>query len=748
MRKILFTILLCGISSSVAAQSTPELNAELDRFRGRIDSLEKTYLKATSLSNKYKIEARFNDASVAFELKDYERASFLFIDVVSSERFKKFPAYRRAHYLLGVSLMEMRNYVAAKRYLEKLVNLGQGDYFSEAGAKLLEIAYKTGEYSSIDKIYANMKTGTMSPALYYLAGKAFYEKKDYSKARENLQRSMKTQGYEKLSNYFIGVSYAAEKNFSEAKSYFEKVVSKSPTTQREIEVSDLGNIALGRVSYETGDLEFAIDYYNRVGRGSRHFDRALWELTWVLVSKKEFVAARTNIDVLVLFENTNPNLLAEAELLRGDLSLRLKEFDVAIADYTQVINKFSPIAEQMNTFAVEHQNVDDFFAALIGDEFAGIEKGLPPLVREWTQNDPKMRSSMQTLRDVKKIEDDISYSFRLLDEMDARLGSSNKIMSVPELAEGLLQGIDAENRILSIQRKLVDKEVEIVGTLTGDKAAAWQTLSAQLDALQVKFEKIPKTRAEITQRDVDRMKNFSKVRKELDDVVFEIKNQQAQIKAVDDYFGNQKGQKISDKEKAEITEFREKMVVLRNENGVKRDALKANLAKIRMKIGAGNDLTKIESTLRDAYRGKLQEAQIFLSQFSATSEMTAIQAAQSSIPVHEKRLKTFYIELDKYADEALVEIRNEVKKQRSLESSYRQSVAQLMTSANGGAGFLAHVNFMSARRQFNETVLKGDVGIIDVVWEKKDDRSTKIGQMFEDRASELKRLQESFDEVR
>ena len=736
-----------AFATGVSAQPTPALNAEISAFSERIRGLEKTYLKPATLSSKYKLEARFNDAFVAYEIKDYERASYLFIDVVSSERFRNFPTYRQAHFLLGDSLMQMRNYVAAKYYLEQLVSLGQGEYFSEGGAKLMEIAYRTSDYSSIDAIYANMKTGKMSPALYYLSGKAFYEKKEFSKARENFQRSVDDKNYTKLSNYFIGVSFASEKKFAEAKSYFEKVLKVAAANERDIEVDDLTYIALGRIAYEVAELEVAIDFYNRVGRGSKHFDRALWELTWVLVSKKEYLSARTNIDVLVLFENGNPNLIAEANLLRADLSLRLKEYDAALVDYETVINKFSPLSVEMNTFTAQHKNIDDFFTALVRDEFAGVESDLPPLVKKWTANDPKMKKSMQTLKDVKVIEDDIAYSFRLLDEMDARLGSSSKVMSVPELAEGLMQGIDAENRIITIQRKLVDRQAELV-TMTGASKAQWLTKLDTLNSMQSLFQELPQTRADITERDNAKLKEFTDMRKTLDDISFEIKNQKAQIEALDNYMSERFGRKLTETEKVEFPAYREKLRKEVADTISKKAELEAGLSNAKASLRASNDLAATETVIRDNYRAKLKEAQMFLSQFGTSSELTQIKASQDMIPGHEQRLKAFYAQLDTYAETALVEIRAEVAKQRALESSYKESVAQLMSARNSGAGTLAYINFMAARRQFNETVLKGDVGIIDVVWERKDDRSNKIGQMFEDRANQLKRLQESFDEVR
>ena len=90
----------------------------------------------------------------------------------------------------------------------------------------------------------------------------------------------------------------------------------------------------------------------------------------------------------------------------------------------------------------------------------------------------------------------------------------------------------------------------------------------------------------------------------------------------------------------------------------------------------------------------------------------------------------------------------DVTAQRALVDEHQKSLQQLVTTSQSGAGVLAYVNFMKARAEYTEIVLRGEVGIIDVVWKKKEDMSEKISKLFEDRTSELNLLQEAFEEVR
>jgi len=58
------------------------------------------------------------------------------------------------------------------------------------------------------------------------------------------------------------------------------------------------------------------------------------------------------------------------------------------------------------------------------------------------------------------------------------------------------------------------------------------------------------------------------------------------------------------------------------------------------------------------------------------------------------------------------------------------------------------LNYQAVGRQFEEIILRGHVGLIDVSWRKKESVTTEINQLFENRASELQLLRDAFQDVR
>ena len=398
-KSLVVAVALTLFPAAAGAQSVKELVGEVDGFDARVSKLEQRYLKPAMLASRYKIEARYNDARVAYFMQDYSGASILLVDVVRNDKFQKFESFREALFLLGDSLFQMRNYVAARRYFEQVFTLGPGPYYEEAAGRMLEIAYLTRNFERLDELYSRLQGETMSAALSYLSGKAFYEQKNYARARENFARAAKSPEYSTIAAYFRGIAFAAEGKIDEAQQVFDAIAKTAkPSTERELEVLDLTWLALGRLAYEEGDIEHAIDFYNRVGKASRHYDRMLWELTWVLVSRGNYQEARRNVDIIQFLENPDPDIAAEAQLLRADLSLKLDEYDAARADYEAVLDKFTPVAEEMREFVSKHDDLPAFFHAMIEERLAGVESNMiPPLVDEWILDDPDMRAAASLL---------------------------------------------------------------------------------------------------------------------------------------------------------------------------------------------------------------------------------------------------------------------------------------------------------------------------------------------------------------
>jgi len=72
----------------------------------------------------------------------------------------------------------------------------------------------------------------------------------------------------------------------------------------------------------------------------------------------------------------------------------------------------------------------------------------------------------------------------------------------------------------------------------------------------------------------------------------------------------------------------------------------------------------------------------------------------------------------------------------------------MMRRSKDEAAKAAINDYLRVREEFDNIVMRGDVGLLDVVWQRKQDRTEELNQLRQNRRQELKQLQQSFEEVR
>lgn len=740
---VLLVSLLVG--GQVYAQSVPDLSRQLSSMSGEIQGLESDYLKPAALESKYKRESRFNDGKVAYYLKDYQRASVLFVDLVRKEN-ESFPSYRESIYLLGDSLFQLRNYNAARRYFLQLTEMGPGLYYEEAASRFLEMAFETRNFDGVDTVMSRLQNSSSSGALSYISGKTLYRQEKYDAAIEAFDRAALTPEYTAVATYFKGVCLATQKKFAEAQQVFEAVATRNGESVRDLDVSELAWIAQGRIAYEQADYDRAIDMYARVPRVSDHFDRALWELTWVLVAKEMFREARRNVEILLL-SAPDSIFVPDAKLLKADLSVRLDEYELAEEDYRDVLNTFEPTKLEMDNFVAKQSDLQAFFGVLVQSELQGSEPTeMPPLVRQWIDTDPTIRSATVLIKDVRSVSDDLEDTMSVLREINARLDSSTRVQSFPELAQGYAAGVEIESRLLQIRRQLLDAQVSAAqSALSESERAQWGQMEAELDSFRQAFAQMPKTREDMAKREDAVFYEFDRLKGQLDSVSYQIDSLRAQLAAVDTYLKNDYGRPLTPEEMARINALRKEANASITELEALRAQLQQELSMTRDQVGMGDAVVLAEARLRQNYSDAITRAETFLNGRGASGEISSARAQVSPL---QGRLDAYFTKMTALIDEKVGELRGVVRAEETLLTEHRASLEEIMHASQGGAGVLAYLNFMRTRAKLDELVLRGDVGLIDVTWQKKERMSNKINQLFEDRTGELRMLQEAFDEVR
>lgn len=738
------------------AQNLDELVVKADGFDSALGRIEQRYLTPALLDKQFRLETRFNDARVAYFLKDYVRASIMFVAVVENPAVRQFDSYRESLYMLGDSLYRLRNTKAARSFFRQLVELGPGPYYQESVVRLLEIASSTNDFEGVEELYSRLDSlQSVNPLISYMRGKALYRQKNYGDAREWFQRAATDPTHAFVARYYEGVAFAAQKMIAPAREVFLSITKSAPKTPEDSNIVDLAYLALGRLAYEEGNFDAAVDYYLQLPRTSPSFDRALHELTWALISRGSDRAALRNVDILLL-SNPKPTFVPEAKLLMGDLALRLGEHEQARAAYQGVIDTFLPVHRELTGFIANHDNLDTFFVDLVRRDLEGVQTDyLPPMVADWAAENKSMVSAKVLVQDNLMTQEEIDEAVSAIGEIEALLGSGSAVEAFPHITEGIAVGIETENQIIEVNERLLAFERKhLESTMNADERARFEQLNQQFEQLKAQYASLPKNRAELRARQSKVGEKFSAMRRELDRVAYDIDTLRVNLHGIETYMRENPLDKMSSEDRRTFDEMRTEMHETILALDKQRAGLQRELDISRRDVGVGDQVATRESELRAKYQQMLQQQSKFLDDLHARApaeqraNLQRSAQARARLPIAATRLQNFFASMNEIVAERVVEVQKDLDMEYDVLMGYQQELDLLKGNSEETAAALALLNYQAVGLQFEEIILRGNVGLIDVGWKKKETVTTEINQLFENRASELQLLRDAFKDVR
>lgn len=742
----LASVLLLGLVPQQA--SAQDFGSRASAMSEQVGALEAQYLKPAILRARYKVETRFNNAKVAYFLQDYPRASLLFVGLVEDPEFQALSSYPEALFLLAESLEAQRNQVAARRYYERIIKMGPGPYYQKAVVNLLELSAESNNYEGIDELYNSLAADVkLSPAINYVRGKVLYRQKRYADAREFFEGARQSPDLGLRAEYYRGVTFAAEGELAQAREVFDGILAdkKEAAAERD-NLLDLTYLAAGRIAYEQEDYAHAVDYYQHLGRTSPYFDQMLYELTWAMVAQGKYLEASRVTDIFLFLSNPDPAFVPKIKLLKADLHLRLEEYDQASAAYDDVVNTFLPVRQELEEFVEDERDLEGFFHELVGAQLRGEKLDyMPTLVQQWVAENKDLNKAQITIEDLEQIRLNIAEADQALDEMGARLDGGTRIQSFPELAEGMRQADMLDRQIVALNQEMLQADYEeALGRMSEEQRAQWDALEQQRSALQERYDASSSIHGDGESRDEQISARFARMRRELDTVNIEIDSQAAEIDAIEQYIRDHSDEPLQESVQQKVDGLRREARAELGELRERQAELRRQVAVERQRAGQGDEATDLDRNIRSEYADILAQQHQLLA--AAGGADTA--SAQQTLADAQRRLERFAAQMNEIVTERSQELSEDLSRERQMLSDLDQSAQELMGDSNVLTAQIAERGFMQVHKDFERIVMRGDIGLIDVAWQKKEDMTRQINQLFEDRTAELKTLQEAFEEVR
>lgn len=781
MKGVTLIAALLGVAAFAAADayaqapqrgraSAEELQAQVDQIarqietaRNNIDLVEKQYTLREEQSDDAARLQRFSDGEIQYLLNDYNTAAVLFYDLVANKDFQKSPRYADALFYLSDSLYQQKNYLGARLYLKQLLSLKAGHY-KEALARYLEIAGRLNEFAGIDE-YINqargLSGGALPPELTYVYAKWLFRRGDLP-LEERVKRSqaifnslVQDQGgpFRLQSAYFIGVGHVKLKQWDQAIAQF-KAIGAMPERdpKKDREVKELADLSLGRVYFEVGKYDEAIDNYAKVPQQSDNFPDSLYEIAWAFVRKGELVRAKNATEVLLLVAEDSV-LAPEAKILQGTLLQKLQKYEEAIDTYNQVINTYAPVRDEIDALLTVNQDPVQYFDELLArnEKTLDVTRLLPPVALKWASTREEVADAVAITAALDESRKGIAESRTIADRILHSL-EERGLESFPVLQEGYARADAVDTMIARAEESLTRIEGYLTGgVMNPEQQAQVRELKAKADALKKRLDTVPTTPEQLQAR----RERIQKAIDELDQQAFrlgiDIQSQAAQLVAIRKYVDDTKSQRkdTPDDEKA----FLEKVTLEQRSL----EAMQSELDELRTQLlSERNNADKAvsgEGALRDEYAKLLEQIQaVYASSrggLPSNAQQVLLRAdvvRADAQAVRERVARSKGIIRERVSRKAQ-KLREQVLLEQKLIDDYTKETEAVTGETRNLVGRIAFDSFKRVRQSFYDLVLKADVGVVDVAFQRKQDKTSNIQKLAGQKDRELKQLDEEFKEV-
>jgi len=740
------TIAMLAGTPAWAQPGLRRVERAVDELNETATGLSGTFLRETDSRSPQYVETRLTDAELFYRLRDYTRASIMFLDLV--ENYPDHPAFPDALFHLADSLFLAGDYFGARSHFRQILDRSNEGrfrpYVQRSLGRLIEIAIHTRDFAGVDDYFARLNQlppGEIEASTNYVRAKYLYFRGDLDAARQAFEAVREGSPYYLQARYFQGVILVQQQLYPQAIEAFQRTLRIQADSPDAGAVLDLTRLALGRLFYETDRMDESITAYQDVSRNSRFFDAALYEAAWVFLRQGDATRAERALEVLTV-SNPDSRYIPDAKILRGNLLLRNGQFDNAMNAFQDLVRQFQPVRSELDALIQEHSDPRQYFEELVRSNLEVFDASsfLPDLAVQWVRQEEDIERAIGMLSDLNTCRRYIEESERLIGRLEAALVPSNRVNAFPHLRRGREAALAIENRLVQLRGRLVRMEEG-----EGRSNPELQQIRRRRHEIERTIGKLPTSDDDFTVREEQMLRRFREQAQELARHELRVQNLEAQIVALEKLVGDAEaaGQPLGNAleirtelglQKTAMAEYRRQIEELREgiEDG-------------RVQVGVGDVRYQRDERTRDEYRELVRREQGIVGSMGGSGARVA--SVLRKIDAADALLASFVQRLDVVVERKSLDVLRELATERERVAGYRQRLTELETEGADVIGHVTFENFRNVRQRFYDLVLRADVGIIDVAWARREEHRIRIESLTEERQRELQTLDDELNEV-
>jgi tetratricopeptide (TPR) repeat protein len=695
---------------------------------------------------------RVVDAEMLFKLKNYSEAATVLLDVV--EKYPNAQGYDDALVLLGESLFQDKDYNSARHYLQLAVKKNTGSRLEQrALQRLIEIGLHTEDFGELDdylKRLQNIPLDQLEPSVPYVRGKYAFFRGRSDEALVTFANIPPTSPYYLQSRYFAATAQIQRGDQAAALAGFDAITRTQPRNDTEKEIQEMARLAIGRLNYEHDQFDKAREAYSSIPRQSLHFEEAMDELAWTSIKAKDYKSAYRALD-LMLLQNPDSPQAPELRLLMGNLHVRLGNFSLANDAFMQARDLFEPLHLQLSENLAKSQADPKYFDSLIGKgmEKFDISALIPKSAVKWVKTDPSVARVITLTEDVGELQRGIKDSEQTLSRLEMAVGGQLKVGIFPDLGAVRTRTSEVLNQIVELRKRFVAKMRALTASaMSGEDKGKLEQINVERMTAETELEGLPLTAGALQDREKRAHAALDQLDSQASELNVMVQGMEAELVAIEQYFiKSRSDQKIKPEELIQpVAGMREAIVELRASNDRIRNSIAEAAREATVGAATGDQDRGAIATLVGSMkkeRAVYQGARARLST-GDQRDFDAIASVLERADAVQARLAELDAKIEAAAQKRLGELKQQLVAEKGDLEAANAKLGGILSESQSLGGGLAFAMLSKVTDRFYDLVVQSDVGLVDVAWGLKDERTSTVSKLINQQKLELKTVDEDF----
>jgi TolA-binding protein len=758
MRQFAWMTLFALALPATAATPAKELAGVASRIgdvEGSLRALQEDFSQRKGLLGSAEARMRYTEAVYYYLMSEYGKAARAFFTLVESGALEDKSLLADSEWFLGESLFEMGNLTLAEEAYQHIIDQSfEHPLFADAVRRQLEVYGITGKADRFYSLYNSyVVTSRVKPndLIVYTLAKSFYRQNDYLRAKSLFTDIQPESPLYSKARYFLGTVRVVEKNLAGAIAEFTKVTEVSAEDEKQLEVMELAHLALGRLYFETDQLDASSNHYQRIGRDSKYFSEALYEVVWTFIKNESFNEALRAVEIFLLAFPEH-QFTAELKLLQGNLHMKLSNFKQALNTYEGVVQEYSPIQIRLDQLAIDAVQSEMWFEKLSElDEATGYEtSGLPAFAVEMLISQRDFSRTKETVSELRFQEEEITASEEIIAEIEAALGGELETLGSFRRAREQLEQVYGE--VLRLQIEMLGvKEQVLLESLQGSAITPLRPLQARLLQLADAERRI----SEIANKASDKLQVYDEQVRAVQSRAFRSYQESLRLREETNALIAMLDSGNSPLWAEHVPQVRAKVDKLQgtlDEHVKSARALQGDVARRTIMAPVEHASGQIDTRrARDLIQ---QELAALHSQFQGIEKQIGGSTVLDQWAESWGRLATIGTgaagvakSMDALEASEIASVRSRLKIESMSVEAARSEVDGLGDEAGVLSVDVTKAGFAVLNDVFGSQILRADIGIVDVYWNEKNLISDQIDQLQLTRKEREEALQSRFDRL-